>query len=58
MKKKFKEQNILRVKEVARFECINYQNVVNIASALAQAGRFVRIINERTGYCVEVYEWA
>lgn len=51
-----KEINIVKVKEVACFPCAVYANAVNIASALAQAGRLVNIVASGTGYSVHVYE--
>lgn len=49
---------ITKIKLVAEFECAIYQNATNIATALAQAGRYVRIRGYAQGshYVVEVYE--
>jgi hypothetical protein len=46
----------LKITQVAMFECAIYQNAVNIATALMQAGRFVNITSGGTGYIVWVYQ--
>ncbi len=48
--------NIIKIKEVAFFDCGIYQNALNIANALCQAGRFVKIRQSGTSYFVEIYE--
>ena len=47
-----------KIKLVAEFECAIQQNAVNIAVALAQAGRYVRIrgVYQSHTYTVEVWE--
>ncbi len=47
-----------KIVEVAMFQCAIYQNAINIATALMQAGRFVNVINGGTGYVVYIYERA
>lgn len=51
-----KKVESIEIIKVADFSCAIYQNVVNITTALAQAGRFVNIKNTSSGYCVSVYE--
>ena len=46
----------LKITQVAMFECAIYQNAVNIATALMQAGRFVNVTSGGTGYVVWVYQ--
>lgn len=58
MKEVKPKKNILKIEEVACFDCAIYQNAVNIANALAQAGRFVNIITISGTYSVRVYERA
>lgn len=56
--KEKKAENVIKIKQVALFECAIYQNVVNIATALMQAGRFVNIISTGSKYSVYIYERA
>lgn len=56
--KKKEEKRTIKIKEIASFTCGVYQNAVNISIALAQAGRFVNIINGSSGYIVFIYERA
>lgn len=47
-----------KIELVASFTCAIYQNAVNIANALMQAGRFVNVISSGTGYIINIYERA
>ncbi len=47
----------IKIKEVASFGCAVYQNVVNIVTALTQAGRFVNVTGE-SPWVVHIYERA
>lgn len=55
MKKK-NQTVFISINKIASFSCAHYQNAVNICTALAQAGRFVRIFKQSEAYVVEVYE--
>lgn len=55
-KSKVGEKKILKTELVASFDCAIYQNAINIATALAQAGRFVNITVGGTGYTVHIYK--
>lgn len=50
------EKVILKTELVASFDCAIYQNTINIATALAQAGRFVNITTNGAGYTVHIYQ--
>lgn len=52
------KKEIVSLVKVASFDCAQYQNVLNIGAALAQAGRFVNILKDENFYTVNVYERA
>ena len=57
MKKEIKQKPVgFRIKEVASFECMIWQNAVNICTSLAQAGRYVKIRTVSGKYIIEIYE--
>lgn len=56
--KQKEKKPILKINMIASFDCGIYQNAIDIAIALAKAGRFINITATGTGYCVWVYKRA
>lgn len=42
------QNKVIKIIEVARFDCAQEENIRNITMSLAQAGRFVRIESSQT----------
>lgn len=55
VEKKIREDTV-KIELITSFDCGVYQNAIDIAIALAKAGRFVNIVSSGTGYFVNVYK--
>ena len=54
-KKEIKEEGV-RIRKVASFGCMYWENVSDIGMSLAKAGRFVNIYKTSGEFRVEIYE--